>query len=102
MIIASPAGSAAEEQEDGRQEHGCPGSPGETECVFTNVGCEAGIPESVAHFDEDGAVDLLEIFMSGKGYGNLRHKGGCESKPEEGEAESEAGESRCKTAAWRK
>ena len=61
MIIASPTGSAAEEQEDGRQEHGCPGSPGETECVSTDAGCETGIPESVAHFDEDGAVDMLEF-----------------------------------------
>jgi hypothetical protein len=66
MIIASPAGSAAEEQEDGRQEHGCPGSPGETECVSTDAGCEAGIPESVAHFDEDGAVDMLEEFHEWK------------------------------------
>ena len=60
MIIASPAGSAAEEQEDGRQEHGCPGSPGETECVSPDAGRETGIPESVARFDEDGSVDMLE------------------------------------------
>ena len=66
MIIASPAGSAAEEQEDGCQEHGSPSSPGETECVSPDTGRETGIPESVAHFDEDGAVDMLEEFHEWK------------------------------------
>jgi hypothetical protein len=57
MIIFPPTGSTAKEQEDGRQEHGSPGAPGKTECVTTDAGRETGIPESVAGFDEDGAVD---------------------------------------------
>jgi hypothetical protein len=60
MIIAPSTGSAAEEQEDGCQEHGSPGSPGETECVSPDAGRETSIPESIAGFDEDSSVDMLE------------------------------------------
>jgi hypothetical protein len=71
MIIASPTGSAAEEQEDGCQEHGSPGSPGETECVSPDAGRETGIPESVAGFDEDGAVGMLEESYNWEGLWKL-------------------------------
>jgi len=81
MVITSASGTASEEQEDGSQEHGGPGTPGEAECVLADVGRETGIAEAVASFHEDGG-----------------HERSCQSEPEEGKGESHAREPRCKTA----
>ena len=58
IVVSTSTGSAAHEQEDGCQEHGGPGSPGETKCVAAYIGGEAGVTEAVPGFDENGTFGL--------------------------------------------
>lgn len=53
MVIAFTADTAAHEEEDCREEHRGPGTPGEAERVAADGGIDASTTELVAGLDED-------------------------------------------------
>lgn len=97
LIVVLAGDAEAEEEQDGRNEHGGPGAPGEAEGVAADRGIQACGAEGVAGLYELGAVDVRGVVWRRKG--GLRHEGCGEGEPEEREGEKSAGEGGCETAA---
>lgn len=57
VIIALTANTTTHKEEDGREEHCCPSTPGEAECVAADGSADTSVVELIAGLDKDDTVE---------------------------------------------